>query len=87
MPEAGNFEIKWHDGGLNPKLQPNPAFPNGVDVDLSGGAIKTCKTALTYPARRIGGYSVHCLTCGLRVYVSTAGRNDDPRSVKLPCRN
>lgn len=80
-----SFKIKWIDSGHDPVCAPNPAFPNGITLDLSNGAKKTCRTALPYPAKRCGHYVIECPTCGLDVVVTTAGRPDDPRSVKLAC--
>ena len=80
------FKISWHDAGREPQCQPNPAFPDGMDVDGSDEAKVTCWTALPYPARRCGHYLVECLICGLRVTLTTAGRPDDPRSLTMPCR-
>lgn len=65
---------------------PNPAFPEGMDVDLSQGSAATCSTNLPYPAKRCGFYVVTCEMCGLRVVVTTAGRPDDPRSLKVACK-
>ena len=81
----GNIEAVWIDGGREPQMPPDPAYPDGVDIDLAAGAARSCRTALTYPARRIGFYLVECKTCGFRAGVTTAGRPDDPRSVTLPC--
>ena len=69
-----------------PKVAPNPAYPDGIDIDLSQGATKTCQVALPYPAKRIGYYVVVCEVCELRVGLTTAGRPDDPRSVRLACK-
>jgi hypothetical protein len=80
------MKIKWLDAGREPKVKPNPAYPSGIDIDLSGGAVKNCYTALPYPAKRIGSYIVECERCGLRVVLTTAGRPDDPRSVKVACK-
>ena len=80
------FRIRWHDNGREPRCAPDPVYPNGIDVDMSGRAEATCKVALDYPARRCGAYTIHCEDCGLFVVVTTAGRPDDPRSVKLGCR-
>jgi hypothetical protein len=77
--------VKWLDHGREPVCKPDPKFPKGVDVDLSLGSKRTCETALPYPAKRIGLYLVVCDICGLRVGVTTAGRPDDPRSLKIAC--
>lgn len=80
------MKIEWIDRGIKPKCDPNPDYPNGKDLDLSERAAKTCYTKLPYPAKRIGLYVVECELCGLKVGVTTAGRPDDPRSVRIACR-
>jgi hypothetical protein len=79
------WHITWHDSGREPQCAPHPAYPEGIDVDTSGGAQRTCVTALPYPARRCGYYSVHCQRCDFRGLITTAGRPDDPRSVQVAC--
>lgn len=81
--DDGQFAITWHDSGREPQCPPNPAYPSGIDLDAAfEGA---CETALPYPAPRCGHYLVVCRRCGLRVGVTTAGRPDDPRSLKVNC--
>ena len=80
-----DFKIKWHDSGREPQCKPNPAFPEGVDLDCSHGQSPACKADLPYPAKRCGFYLVECIFCGTNVAITTAGRPDDPRSVVLPC--
>lgn len=80
------MKIEWIDAGREPKVQPNPNFPEGRDVDASGGAEATCATDLPYPAKRIGHYLLECETCGQRIAITTAGRPDDPRTVKVACK-
>ena len=79
------FMVSWHDAGLEPRVAPNPNYPNGIDLDCSDGAERTCTVTLPCPARRIGYYVVRCRRCGYSVAVTTAGRPDDPRSIKMPC--
>ncbi len=79
-------EVKWMDGKRKPQCAPNPSYPNGIDLDTSGGADRTCTIDLPYPAKRIGAYVIHCPVCGLRTGCTTAGRHDDPRSLKMACR-
>jgi hypothetical protein len=81
-----NLKVTWHDAGREPRSPPNPDYPEGIDLDLSRGTSKTCQTALPYPAKRCGQYLIACETCGLSTVVTTAGRVDDPRSVKLRCK-
>lgn len=76
----------WVDRGREPQAPPDPTHPNGIDLDLSKGATRTCLTPLPYPAKRCGLYLVKCDRCGLTTMVTTAGRRDDPRSLKLACR-
>lgn len=83
---SGKFMVTWQDAGREPKVAPNPDYPNGVDVDASGGAELTCKVTLPYPAKRIGFYSVICQICGHTSVTTTAGRADDPRSVTVACK-
>jgi hypothetical protein len=78
--------IKWKDSGLAPKEEPDPAYPEGVDLDISEGKIPACTVSLPYPARRIGLYLVECELCRIRIACTTAGRPDDPRSIKIACK-
>ena len=79
-------DIEWFDSGIEPKAASNPDYPRGIDIDISDGKRPSCFVALPYPAKRIGRYLIKCRTCGLSGIVTTAGRPDDPRSVKLACK-
>lgn len=81
---SDKFKIEWIDSGREPQCAPNPDYPNGVDVDASGGG-PSCSTPLPYPAPRCGMLVAECLTCGYRAAVTTAGRPDDPRSLTVGC--
>lgn len=80
-----DVEIEWVDSGREPQCAPDPAYPNGIVLDVSEGATKTCDIELPYPAKRCGTYRVRCTKCGLAVGITTAGRRDDPRGAKLGC--
>ena len=80
------IRVTWHDHGREPKCAPNPAYPNGIDLDCSHGAEHTCAVELPYPAKRCGYFMVKCRACGMRVAITTAGRPDDPRSARIPCK-
>lgn len=80
------FRITWHDAGREPQCPPDPAHPKGIDIDISLGAAQTCQTPLPYPAKRCGQYFIACETCGLTGVVTTAGRPDDPRSIRVACK-
>lgn len=81
-----DFEIYWADAGREPKVKPDPAYPNGIDLDLTNGRLSYCETVLAYPTPRCGAYHIKCRVCGITALITTAGRADDPRSVKLACK-
>lgn len=83
------FQIDWLDRGRPPKVAPNPAYPDGIDVDLRlEPEALFCTVALPYPTghTNIGTWLVKCNLCRLRVGITAASRPDDPRSAKLPCK-
>ena len=79
--------ITWVDARAAPRCKPDPAYPEGVDLDVAGGAALTCSAPLPYPAAGIGRYEISCRLCGLSAWVSTAGRPDDPRSIRVACES
>ena len=81
-----DFSIEWIDAGKEPSCAPDPRFPDGIDLNVAGASTMHCTTALPYPARRIGVYLVVCRRCGKRAMITTAGRPDDPRSVRIACK-
>jgi hypothetical protein len=83
---AVDIEVEWKDAGREPKVAPNPAYPNGIDLDMSAGAAATCSVVLPYPAKRCGYFVLRCRTCHQVIAVTTAGRRDDPRSAKIACK-
>ena len=88
MPET-HLTIRWTDAGREPRCPPNPRFPQGMSIDLCAPGTPpshACTVALPYPAKRCGAYLIHCTLCGQRVGVTTAGRPDDPRTLRLPCK-
>ena len=66
------------------QCEPNPEYPNGIDVDICEGK-PGCVFDLRYPAPECGHFEVVCDLCKIGVGVSAAGRSDDPRTVKIPC--
>lgn len=80
-----NLRAEWYDAGRETICAPDPAYPDGIDLDLSRGH-QSCTMKLAYPAKRCGYYFVTCPTCGADALITTAGRPDDPRSVKLRCK-
>jgi hypothetical protein len=84
---ADNPLIASWSGSCNPpRCKPDPRFPNGVDLDVSRGATATCQIKLQCPAKGQGGWLVQCAACGSNAFATTAGRPDDPRSIKIPCK-
>ena len=86
-----SFKVEWIDRGREPQCPPNPAYPNGIDVDgpkiyADEFGLQTCSTALPCPAKRCGYYYVQCKVCGTSALITTAGRPDDPRSVHMICK-
>jgi hypothetical protein len=81
------FHVTWIDQGQEPRVSPNPAYPEGIDLDITDGQEPNCMTALPYPAKRIGYYRIWCRQCGIRVACTTAGRIDDPRTIRVACKN
>ena len=85
MPVA-DWQVEWLDFGRDPKCPPNPNYPEGIDIDVSDGATATCSASLAHPTPRCGAYRVRCRICGATSAVTTAGRPDDPRSLKMACK-
>lgn len=77
--------VKFMSHNRKAVCAPDPAFPEGIDIDVSDGAKIACRVQLPYPAECCGIIAVRCERCGFSAAVTTAGRADDPRSVKLPC--
>lgn len=82
---AGSLKVTFLDSGCEPKCQPNPAYPNGMHIDLTFGARRWCGVELPYPAPRCGAMVIECEACGVRNAVTVAGRPDDPRTVRMAC--
>lgn len=81
-----SISVKWIDRYREPMQRADPKYPRGMDIDLTRKGQKSCHAELPYPARRCGYYSLLCETCGYTALVTTAGRPDDPKSVRLPCK-
>lgn len=80
-----DFTITWVDRKRWPQDKPDPAFPEGVDIDLTQGGSPSCGSPLPYPAKRCGLFYVECRRCRANAVITTAGRVDDPRSVRIRC--
>jgi hypothetical protein len=87
MAESNQIDIEFIPSGRGKaRCPPNPDFPDGVDIDGTGGALPACSTALPYPAPECGQWLLHCRRCAITILITAAGRPDDPRSVRLLCR-
>jgi hypothetical protein len=80
------FRVMWVDHKRKPQCAPDPNYPNGIDLDISKGMSPCCISDLPYPARGCGFFRIECLNCGQVIGVTTAGRPDDPRSIKIACQ-
>lgn len=80
-------EVTFIDAGREPQEAPNPDYPEGIDLDATdGAAVQSCKVPLPYPAPRCGAMVVQCKRCGFKAAATVAGRPDDPRSMRIPCK-
>lgn len=64
---------------------PDPQFPDGMHVDMSGGRLPSCLVDLPYPGEGLGCHLIRCQVCGMTAAITAAGRVDDPASVTLAC--
>jgi hypothetical protein len=84
------FHAKWLDGGRPPQVEPNPEFPDGIDVVIPRGETdsqKMCRADIPYPPphKNIGQWLLTCSLCGFKIMMTAASRPDDPKSVTFPC--
>jgi hypothetical protein len=68
-----------------PTQKPDPAYANGMDVDHSRGAKRTCTMAMPYPADGYVRWELSCPNCGQRAETSSTGRVDDPITFTIAC--
>jgi hypothetical protein len=85
-PGASRFGVDWIDGHRAATYPADPGYPNGVAIDVALDAVRACRAELPYPAARCGLWVLRCTLCGYAIALATAGRKDDPRTVRLPCR-
>jgi len=74
----------WLSVGRKPEHPADPKYPHGVDLDL--GRRPACAVDLPYPAPEVGVWLVECAACGGKFSITAAGRADDPRSARVPCK-
>jgi hypothetical protein len=85
-PATPRFAIDWVNALRDAHFPADPLYPNGHAMDVALDAPRACRAELPYPAARVGIYIVHCRVCDYRIALATAGRCDDPCSVRVPCR-
>lgn len=78
------LHVEFIDHGRRPQCKPNPAYPEGVDVDASRG-LPSCWVKLP-KVETTGLFVVSCDVCDRRDALTAAGRPDDPRSYRMACR-
>jgi hypothetical protein len=86
-PSPGaRFSVDWIDGARVATYPADPSYPDGQAIDVALDAVRACRVELACPAAGVGLWLVVCRGCGYAITLSTAGRADDPKSVRLPCR-
>jgi hypothetical protein len=85
-PTEPRFTVDWIDQQRETTQRADPAYPAGCAIDVALDAPQACRVELPYPAARCGLWVVLCRVCGFPIALAAAGRADDPRSVRLPCR-
>jgi hypothetical protein len=81
---AAALRVEFLDRRTLPQCAPNPAYPDGVDVNLSDGRKPACRVDLPKVAT-VGLFRVTCRRCGQSAVVTAAGRAEDPRSFTIAC--
>lgn len=80
-----SHEITWLSHNRKAKCSPNPNFPEGIHMDTPEKGEK-CHIDIPYPSPECGIWMVKCLACDRLDAITAAGRPDDPRSYKMPCK-
>ena len=83
---ASRFLVDWVDGHRETATPPDPTYPDGCAIDVALDAPRACRLQLAWPAQRCGQWVITCRDCGFAIALATAGRPDDPRTVRMPCR-
>ena len=83
--QGEEMKVAWVDSGREPQCKPDSNYPNGKDLDISLGK-RSCLVELPYPAKRCGYYVIECEKCNFSMACTTAGRPDDPKSLRVPCK-
>jgi hypothetical protein len=84
-PAGAALSATFVGAGRKAKCPSNPAYPNGMDVDIAGEAPGCTVQLDPYPAPECGHWLIKCPVCGHTAAITAAGRPDDARSVRIPC--
>jgi hypothetical protein len=92
-PVRGAFSISWSartrvENGVartGPAHPATPGFENGTDLDLARDAASWCTASCPPWPGKLGMLHLRCQHCDVTVDLTTAGRADDPKLVRLPC--
>jgi LSD1 subclass zinc finger protein len=79
------LKAQWYSDKREPQGLADPKYPHGHDFDTSGGSGSTCSTTLTYPAKGCGKWHIKCAVCQNSAMITTTGRVDDPKSIRMGC--
>jgi hypothetical protein len=85
-PGERRFTVDWIDGHRTSEQAADPAWPDGWAADVALDAPRACRVELPCPAAGRGMWVVVCTKCGFAFSLAAAGRADDPRSVRVPCK-
>ena len=80
------FLVDWVDQHHETTRPADPNYPLGTAIDVALDATRACRLELRCPAARCGLWVITCRVCSYAIALSTTGRADDPRSVRVPCK-
>jgi hypothetical protein len=80
------FLLDWVDLHRQATQPADPTYPTGTAIDVALDAMRACRLELPCPAERCGLWVITCRACGFSIALATAGRADDPKSVRVPCK-
>jgi hypothetical protein len=88
-----HLRVEWRERHVRSRREaPAPAaspvqdaYPGGIDVDLAMGGGAHCSAVLPQHPGKPGLYDIRCTRCGLSLALTSGGRSNDPRAVRVPC--
>lgn len=76
----------YANGRGKARCAPDPKYPDGMIIDAAKPGEQACAVDIPYPAPECGQFLVYCETCRMSMIITAAGRPDDPKSVRIPCK-